>query len=95
MPKRRLCTAVSEGAAKLPNVGAARDQFYLRFDGGSRGNPGVAGSGAVIYNSAGKEVWHGYHYVGSTNTNNQAEYDGLIVGLEQARRMNIGKVCMS
>ena len=86
---------MSGGATKLPNTGAAPDQFYLRFDGGSRGNPGIAGSGAVIYDHTGKEVWHGYNYVGGTNTNNQAEYDGLIVGLEQARRMNIGKVCMS
>jgi len=56
----------------------------LQFDGGSRGNPGHAGSGSVILDGVtGQEVWHSYTYVGPSCTNNVAEYRGLIEGLRQ------------
>ena len=36
-----------------------QEQFYLlKFDGGSRGNPGLAGAGAVIYCNT-QEIWGG------------------------------------
>lgn len=38
--------------------------FTLFFDGCSKGNPGVAGCGAVIYNSSGEEIWSIAKYVG-------------------------------
>ena len=44
----------------------------LNFDGCSKGNPGKAGIGAVIYFQE-QELWSGYKYVG-TKTNNEAEY---------------------
>lgn len=62
--------------------------YTLNFDGGSTGNPGVAGAGAVIYLN-GEELWAGSMYVGSMETNNTAEYCGLILGLEEAIRQNI------
>jgi viroplasmin and RNaseH domain-containing protein/ribonuclease HI len=55
------------------------------FDGGSRGNPGVAGSGTFITCST-KEQRTTYHirqYCGDKQTNNYAEYTGLIMGLKQ------------
>jgi ribonuclease HI len=56
--------------------------YVLRFDGGSRGNPGVAGAGMVLYDAdEGTEVWSGYHYMGDRYTNNEAEYQGIIEGL--------------
>lgn len=61
--------------------------YTLRFDGCSKGNPGLAGSGAVIYNN-GIEIWSKSVFVGKHNTNNEAEYTGLLIGLEEA--VNIG-----
>jgi ribonuclease HI len=31
--------------------------YLLRFDGGSRGNPGIAGAGMVLYDDQGQEIW--------------------------------------
>ncbi|EGZ13922.1 hypothetical protein PHYSODRAFT_406163, partial [Phytophthora sojae] len=62
-------------------------QFGLFFDGGSRGNPGPGGSGAVILkvdsdSNTGKAVWAAsMSYAAPTTTNNQAEYRGLLQGL--------------
>ena len=56
--------------------------YKLMFDGGSSGNPGPAGSGSVLY-SDGVEIWAESHYVGDRETNNTAEYTGLIRGLEE------------
>jgi ribonuclease HI len=55
----------------------------LRTDGGARGNPGPAGSGFVLEGPSGTVERSGGRYIGET-TNNQAEYDALIWGLETA-----------
>jgi ribonuclease HI len=65
-------------------------EYILNFDGCSKGNPGKAGCGAVIYQN-GTEIWAGYLYNGQA-TNNFAEYSGLILGLRQAKTMEIGKI---
>ena len=54
----------------------------LFFDGCSKGNPGNAGAGAVIYQN-GIEVYSKTLNL-SIQTNNVAEYNGLIIGLELA-----------
>jgi ribonuclease HI len=58
--------------------------YKMRFDGCSKGNPGLAGAGAVIYHFD-KEVWAESFFVGEHFTNNHAEYAGLILGLQQAK----------
>ena len=65
--------------------------FKLQFDGCSKGNPGLAGSGAVIYH-AGDEIWCKSQMVGENATNNYAEYMGLIIGLEKAVDMKSKKL---
>ncbi len=50
-------------------------------DGGARGNPGPAGYGVVIQDQSGKKVAHLSDYLGH-QTNNFAEYQGLIAALE-------------
>ena len=57
--------------------------FTGHSDGGSRGNPGPAGFGAVIEGPDGQTVAQLSHYLGIT-TNNVAEYSGLLSILEWA-----------
>ena len=59
----------------------------LYTDGASKGNPGHAGIGAVIYRD-GKTLWEGKEYIGKT-TNNTAEYRALILGLSFLREKGI------
>jgi len=54
-------------------------------DGGARGNPGPAGSGAVIYKD-GVEIAHVSQYLG-VQTNNFAEYEALILALEATHKV--------
>ena len=64
------------------------NNYLLKFDGCSKGNPGLSGAGAVIYKN-GVEIWSKSIFVGKNNTNNEAEYNGLIIGLEEAVEMGI------
>ena len=52
-------------------------------DGGARGNPGPAGYGVVIKDETGKKIAELSQYLGH-QTNNFAEYQGLIAALEYA-----------
>src|ERR1700679_4297110 len=60
-------------------------EHYLvaHSDGGARGNPGPAGYGVVIQDQAGHKVADLSEYLGH-QTNNFAEYQGLIAALEYA-----------
>jgi ribonuclease H / adenosylcobalamin/alpha-ribazole phosphatase len=64
------------------------ERFVVEADGGSRGNPGPAGYGAVVKDaSTGETLAEAAEYIG-TATNNVAEYRGLIAGLRAARRLD-------
>jgi len=67
------------------------DTFTLFFDGCSKGNPGKAGAGAVIYKNS-TEIFSISSYVGDKETNNIAEYTGLIIGLSEAINLKIKKL---
>jgi len=56
----------------------------VEADGGSRGNPGPAGYGAVVREAATGEILLERYAALGTTTNNVAEYRGLIAGLEAA-----------
>jgi ribonuclease HI len=64
---------------------SAPPESYLiaHIDGGSRGNPGPAGYGVVITDRAGKKVATLHEYLGH-QTNNYAEYQGLLAALDYA-----------
>lgn len=65
--------------------------YKLQFDGCSKNNPGLAGAGAVIYRF-GKEIWSDKLFIGENETNNYAEYSGLILGLQKAKELNIKNI---
>ncbi|MBL7155610.1 MAG: ribonuclease HI family protein [Candidatus Omnitrophica bacterium] len=58
-------------------------KLLLYVDGGARGNPGPAGIGVVISNEKGKKLKEFNKFIGVT-TNNIAEYNAVIYGLQEA-----------
>ncbi|MER6149550.1 bifunctional RNase H/acid phosphatase [Streptomyces hirsutus] len=63
-------------------------EFIVEADGGSRGNPGPAGYGAVVSDAAtGETLAEAAEYLGAT-TNNVAEYSGLLAGLRAAHELD-------
>lgn len=52
-------------------------------DGASRGNPGPAGIGAIVFDSNGEKLTQDFRYIDET-TNNEAEYRALILALDLA-----------
>ncbi|PJE76377.1 ribonuclease H [Candidatus Uhrbacteria bacterium CG10_big_fil_rev_8_21_14_0_10_48_16] len=66
---------------------------HIYTDGGSRGNPGPAASGAVIKTADGKLVAEVMKYLGKT-TNNQAEYTAIVIGLERAMELGAKTVSL-
>jgi ribonuclease HI len=67
-----------EDAGKMP-----ASYLVAHTDGGARGNPGPAGYGVVLQDQSGKKVAALSEYLGH-QTNNFAEYQGLIAALEYA-----------
>jgi len=63
----------------------------LYFDGCSKGNPGPSGIGAVIYKKD-DEIWSSSQFIGDNKTNNESEYNALIIGLEGALNLGIKKL---
>ncbi len=59
------------------------DRIIAHIDGGARGNPGPAGYGAAISDSAGRRIAELSDYLG-VQTNNCAEYSALLAALEYA-----------
>ncbi|MDT0402716.1 bifunctional RNase H/acid phosphatase [Streptomyces edwardsiae] len=65
-------------------------EFIVEADGGSRGNPGPAGYGAVVSDGAtGETLAEAAEYLGVA-TNNVAEYRGLLAGLRAAHALDPG-----
>ncbi|MEV5353171.1 bifunctional RNase H/acid phosphatase [Streptomyces sp. NPDC052693] len=63
-------------------------EFIVEADGGSRGNPGPAGYGAVVSDAAtGRTLREAAEYIGVA-TNNVAEYRGLLAGLRAAHALD-------
>lgn len=63
-----------------------KGKIVLYTDGGSRGNPGIAGAGVVIKDYNGTTIKKVAKPLGIV-TNNEAEYQAIIVGLETLKRI--------
>jgi hypothetical protein len=82
---------VGSGGGKLED----NAEYLLRFDGGSRGNPGPSGAGAVLYKKGPTgwvEVYAQALWLGKLSCN-QAEYKGFIAGLQAAKKLGVKVRC--
>ncbi|MBE2248813.1 MAG: ribonuclease HI family protein [Myxococcus sp.] len=90
---------ILEKAAVMVEGGPANDapaepaflRVRLYSDGAARGNPGLAGAGAVLVEPSGQVVDRLGKFLG-TQTNNYAEYMGLLLGLRRARELEVREV---
>ncbi len=69
-------------------------EVVVEADGGSRGNPGPAGYGAVVRDAATGDVLAERSESIGTATNNVAEYRGLIAGLQAAQELHAQQVAV-
>ncbi len=67
-------------------------KVIVEADGGSRGNPGPAGYGAVVWTADHNTVLAERKQAIGRATNNVAEYSGLIAGLEEAAKLGASEV---
>ena len=65
--------------------------FTIHADGGSRGNPGPSGAGAVVRDHLGNIVASVSEYLG-VRTNNYAEYEAVIGALKKVHELAQGKL---
>jgi len=80
---------IKDGAK--PGKNSSLEEAKLYTDGGSRGNPGPSAIAFVICKMDNSVVEKSGSYIGET-TNNQAEYQALLAGLERAESMGIRKL---
>jgi ribonuclease HI len=81
-PRKRK-PAASQELFSAPAGHLPEDRLVAHIDGGARGNPGPAGYGVVIEDAAGRTVAELSKFLGH-QTNNYAEYSGLLAALEYA-----------
>ncbi len=87
-------SAVPKAIAPRPCPSSKGGNTYeLYVDGGSRGNPGPSGAGAVIKGPDGTVVKRLKKGLGM-GTNNRAEYMALIMGVEAARKLGAERLCI-
>ncbi|MGB3284607.1 bifunctional RNase H/acid phosphatase [Mycolicibacter algericus] len=69
-------------------------KVVVEADGGSRGNPGPAGYGSVVWSADRAEVLAETKGSIGVATNNVAEYRGLVAGLTEAARLGAAEVAV-
>lgn len=74
----------------MPDNGTTPARLIIEADGGSRGNPGPAGYGAVVRDALTGVVLAELCDSLGTATNNVAEYSGLVAGLKKAAEVAPG-----
>lgn len=93
-PRNRGCerAAVRLGRSREAGMTVTYSEVIVEADGGSRGNPGPAGYGAVVYDAEHVRVLAERREFIGVATNNVAEYRGLIAGLEAAAELGAESV---
>jgi len=82
---------VDENTTPEPEEIGKHKELKLYADGGSRGNPGPSASGFVLLDMNDELIYKNGLYLGIT-TNNQAEYQALKLGLEEAKKRGAREV---
>ena len=62
-------------------------KYIIYTDGGSRGNPGIAGVGVVFCDEKGLAVKEYSEFLGDNLTNNEAEYRAVIIALKKFKAL--------
>jgi ribonuclease HI len=88
MPKRAPVPRGGGLFGDAPPEAKSIAAYQANIDGGSRGNPGPAAYGVVVRDGKGEIVARLKKYIGS-NTNNVAEYFGLVAALDYAQSHGI------
>lgn len=65
--------------------------LLLYTDGASRGNPGPSAIGYAIFDSVGRLIEKDARTIG-THTNNEAEYEALLWGIQKVRERSCGNL---
>ncbi|WPB79525.1 ribonuclease HI family protein [Archangium violaceum] len=85
---RRPSRTIPPLPQESPAPAAVSSSLKLFSDGAARGNPGPAGAGAVLVDPEGRVVARLGRFLG-VQTNNYAEYMGLLLGLKHARSLGV------
>ncbi len=75
-----LVSAEMKARAPKPKKGK---KILVYTDGASRGNPGDAGIGYLLFDEHDEKLVQDFQYIGTT-TNNEAEYRALLAALDRA-----------
>jgi ribonuclease HI len=94
---RRLLGRVAEHVRTCPDWAEVeppkgrKTVAFLYTDGASRGNPGPAGAGVLLLDEKGRPILELNRFLGKA-TNNEAEYQALIAGLEAAEKLELSRL---
>jgi ribonuclease HI len=66
-------------------------KLIIFTDGGARGNPGPAGTGAIAFDENNLKVFECSEFIGNA-TNNQAEYKAVIAALKKAEDFTVDEL---
>lgn len=90
---QQLVTTDEQGENSTQNddIITSKSDVIIYSDGGSRGNPGLSAAAYVIENVEGEVVEKSGQFLGIT-TSYQAEYKGLLLGLERALELGYRKL---
>lgn len=78
-------------SAEESPIRGATPRLRLYSDGAARGNPGPSGAGAVLIEPGGQVVARLGKFLGN-QTNNYAEYMGLLIGLKHAKSLGAKEI---
>ncbi len=87
----RAAEMLGDTAPAAVEENGAFERLRVYSDGAARGNPGISGAGAVLVKPSGQVVDRLGKFLG-VQTNNYAEYMGLLIGLRRARDLGVREI---